>query len=258
MHNVSYFQSSIYDACFNDERLDASRLIVPFGLTGEQRLNIYRNNTFITLIDALATTFPVVKKLVGEDFFNYTANEFIKKHPPRPGPIFEFGGLFSNFIEQFEAAASLPYLCDVARLEWAFNIAYFAADATPIKARDLTEVSENDLARICFKLHPSCQFINSQFAIDKIWFANQPDGVMDKIDLNNGADLIIIRPEDTVNIHVINPGMSKFLLTLKDGHNVEEAYLNALTLDKNINPSQTMIDLLSIGIFIGFDIDPNS
>ncbi|MBL4603035.1 MAG: putative DNA-binding domain-containing protein [Emcibacteraceae bacterium] len=254
MPNLSHLQSSIYNAHFNDEMIEASRLIIPFGLTGEQRLNIYRNNTFITLIDALSTTFPVIKKLVGEDFFNYTAGEFIKISPPRQGPLFEFGDKFADFIEDFAAASSLPYLCHVARLEWALNIAYHAMDATALKTRDLMKISENDLAKICFKFHPSYQIISSEFPIDKIWFANQPDAVMDEIDLNNRADVLIIRAQDNVNIHVLDPALLNFLSSLKDGHNVEHAYMNALTLDQDFNPSKIMIDLLGFGIFVGLTL----
>jgi hypothetical protein len=39
------------------------------GLPFDKRLQVYRNNTFISLTEALTATYPVVSALVGERFF---------------------------------------------------------------------------------------------------------------------------------------------------------------------------------------------
>ena len=41
------------------------------------RLSIYRNNTFVSLTDALMTTFPAVVRIVDERFFRYLAYTYI-------------------------------------------------------------------------------------------------------------------------------------------------------------------------------------
>lgn len=43
-----------------------------------QRFAVYRNNVIVSLCDALASTFPVVQALVGEDFFHTMARDFVR------------------------------------------------------------------------------------------------------------------------------------------------------------------------------------
>lgn len=258
MPKLSYVQRTIHDAHFKGETIEAERLIVPYGLSGSQRLNIYRNNTFITLTDALAKTYPVINKLVGDDFFTHTASEFIKKHPPLPGPLFEYGEEFPAFIDDFEAASSLPYLSDVARLEWAMNVAYHAPDATTLHASELVDIPENELAELQFSIHPSCLLVTSEYPIEKIWTANQADGELIEINLDHGIDLLVIRPEETVDFHIISSGTSSFLKSLKQGRNVEQAYTNTIALNPGFNPAGALIDLLTIGAFVAINADPNN
>jgi uncharacterized membrane protein YphA (DoxX/SURF4 family) len=83
-----------------------------------RRFAIYRNNVMVTLIDALADCYPVVNALVGEEFFRTMAREFAGHHFPSSPIMAEYGNGFAEFIETFAPAATLPYLSDMARLEW--------------------------------------------------------------------------------------------------------------------------------------------
>ncbi len=254
MHDLSFVQSALYDAHFKDQSLIAETLIIPNDLTAAQRLNIYRNNTFITLSDALSHTFSVVHKLVGDDFFFYMAAQFLKEYPPKPGPLFEYGEKFSYFIDHFEPATSVPYLSDVARLEWVWNIAYHAAEATPIKISELAEISQDRLATAYFKLHPSCQFVTSQYSIYEIWLNNQSGAEEFEFDLDHGVNLLIMRPTDVVNIHVLDASASCFLTSLNMGSNVEQSYVSATSIDQKFDLTQTIITLFSTGVFVEINL----
>ena len=250
MHSLVHHQTAIYDAHCNDKMQAAIKLIVPHGLSGSQRLNIYRNNTFITLTEALSITFPVINKLVGNDFFAYMASEFIKENPPLQGPLFEYGDLLSDFLDQFEPVASLPYLRDVATLEWAINVAYHAGDATPLSAQGLSHIAEEEFAELKFSPHPSICLITSDFPIHEIWHGNQSDGNMDEIDLGDDVNVVVIRPSETVEIHQINPSTARFLKSLIQGQNIEEAYKVTMALYSDIDPAKTMITILAMGSFV--------
>src|SRR5215471_6617276 len=91
------------------------------GIAFDGRLKVYRNNTFSSLTAALKDSFPVVCQLVDERFFGYAAQEYIRTHPPRAPRLAEYGEDFADFLAGFEPARRLPYLSDVARLEWAIN-----------------------------------------------------------------------------------------------------------------------------------------
>ena len=93
-----------------------------------RHVQVYRNNTFANLTDALAACYPVVRRLVGAGFFDYAADAYIRHHPPASGNLHDFGAELADFIAAFPPAQSLAYLPEVARLEWAWQQSYHAAD----------------------------------------------------------------------------------------------------------------------------------
>jgi hypothetical protein len=49
----------------------------------DRRFAVYRNNVAVGLVSALATRFPVVKRLVGDDFFRAMAHAYASVELPR-------------------------------------------------------------------------------------------------------------------------------------------------------------------------------
>jgi len=96
----------------------------------ERRFAVYRNTVAAGLIEALAARFPVVERLVGEDFFRAMAQAYVTQEPPRSPLLFRYGGSFADFIAGFAPAAPLPYLRDMARREYAQGLAYHAPIAS--------------------------------------------------------------------------------------------------------------------------------
>src|SRR5260370_3608477 len=128
-----------FEGSFADALLNADQP-VPRGITAHdatvpaRRFGIYRNNVVIGLGKALRNRFPVVEKIVGEEFFAAMARVFVTEQPPRSPLLATYGDNFPAFIAAFEPAREIPYLADVARLEAARTAAYQPADATPVKA----------------------------------------------------------------------------------------------------------------------------
>jgi len=93
------------------------------------RFAVYRNNVVVSLVAALADTFPVVRELVGEEFFTAMARLYVAEQPPLSPVLAHYGDGFADWVVQFEPAAAVPCLADMARLERARVRAYHAADA---------------------------------------------------------------------------------------------------------------------------------
>lgn len=245
---VSY-QAAFHQANFGEDQTPANKMIVPFGLSGEQRLSIYKNNIFISLTEALSQTFPVVEKLVGEDFFAFTAKTFIKERPPIQGPLFEYGNQFPDFLKSFEPASSLPYLPDIAHLEWAMNTSFHAENISPINATDLSQFSDDEFSNLLFKLHPSFRIINSEYPIYDIWLLNQDDTDEMEIDLAKASNVIIFRPDDQVLAKEISNDTSLFIKALQINENIEKSYISVAQINPEFDAAMAMVELLSIGIF---------
>lgn len=167
---------------FRAALLDPDRA-VPDGLLNQAaggvaggRFDVYRNNVVVGLKDALAQSFPAVRKLVGAEFFDRMAGVFIRAFPP-PSPIMPiYGGDFPGFLADFAPVAHLGYLPDVARLELLLRQSYHAADASAMTAADWAAVSPDDLARGRLRFVASACLLRSDWPVLSIWRANMRDG----------------------------------------------------------------------------------
>lgn len=140
-----------------------------------RRFAVYRNNVVVSLVDALADTFPVCRELVGDAFFRAMAQVYVVAHPPRERVLARFGRAFPVFVETFEPAAAVPYLADVARLEMLRIDACHAADAVPVSMDAVAAVlaRPEGLPALRISAHPSVAVLQSRFAVFALWAAHQ-------------------------------------------------------------------------------------
>lgn len=198
--------------------------IAPGRFAPAQHLQIYRNNVFESLTGALKAIYPVIERLVGEGFFRFAADNYIRQHPPRGGNLHDFGFHYADFLAAFAPAASLPYLPDVARLEWAWHEAFHAADAVPFDARRLAEVPVEQQGNLRFTLNPSARLLDSVYPVLNIWKANQDHAAEEIVELaQGGAPLLVIRRGFGVEIEILMPGEYALLRTLMQDANLETA-----------------------------------
>lgn len=227
-------------------------LLGPDGRPSETRFAVYRNNVVLGLIQALGEAFPVVRRLVGENFFEAMAAEHVRQTPPTSPVMLEYGGEFACFISRFEPAAGLPYLEDVARLERAWVEAYHAAEALPLPVRALARIRAEDLPMTRFILHPSVRLTLSDFPVVSIWEANIEGGSSRLIDLGEGGvNVLISRPDAHVEMRTITDAAAAFIRALQDDAPVVEAVASALHAAPEFDLAAALTDLIEIGVIAG-------
>ena len=217
-----------------------------------QRLAIYRNNTRLGLRDALASTFPVTCQLVGEDFFARLAGDFVLAHPPKRPELLVYGREFAAFIAEYDAAASVPYLADMARLEYAWTIAYNAADREPMPPAALSAFAPEQLEELRLLPHPTLRFVASHFPLMAIWQAHQAeDGPQEPIDLQAGGDMLLVyRPREETLIRKVGAGAFDFVMALATGQPLAAACASALAGDPDFNIGGELASLLAAELFV--------
>lgn len=224
----------------------------PPGIGGSKdRFNVYRNNVAVSLRDALGDTFPVVKQLVGEEFFAGMAQAFVREHLPQTPVLLEYGGAFPRFIERFPPADGVPYLADMARVEWAWLQAYHAADATSIAAEAMAGIAEDKLDDLKFVAHPSLWLISSDWPVVSMWLAHQSSGEPDLSNLPSGPEYgLIIRPDYDVDVHVISASASRMIDELADEQPLGVAFA-AIADIPDSDPSANLVQFFSTGCVVG-------
>jgi hypothetical protein len=151
-------------------------LLVTRGVSAASALDVSRNNFVGTLVNALHTSFPAVSCLVGREFFEAVANAFVRQAPPRSPLLDNYGSDFPAFLRTLSALNALPYIAEVAELEWLVNVALHAHDicATHIDAWDIAGLAAlDDAAAGSVRLHPASSFglLRADHPADLVWSA---------------------------------------------------------------------------------------
>jgi hypothetical protein len=230
-------QAAIASSILHDADGTLTTLIRDDGLGFEQRLQIYRNNSFSSLTAALKDIFPVVCRLVDERFFDYAAHHYIRADPPTAPRLAEYGGGFAGFLAGFEPARHLAYLPDVARLEWAVNATYHAADAPTLDPACLATLPQERYPALRFIAHPSCRLLASDFPVDRIWQAHQPGGDLEaRIDLSSGGcRLLLDRNDGDIRFLALDAAGFAFAESLLASATLQEAYEATATMDADFD-----------------------
>lgn len=205
-------------------------------LIASPRLNIYRNNIFITLIETLQKLYPTIERLVGEEFFNAVAHEYIKQSPSATRSLRDYGHSFAEFLATFPPTQSLPYLPEVAHLEWAYHAVLLEKNADLFDLNQLKAIAEDDYGNIKFKLHPASRLFAFQFPVLQIWQICQEDNTAEKIELaEDGENILVIRRQWEVTFEKLTTGEFALLSAFARGFIFEKACERALQADPNID-----------------------
>ena len=241
------------------DALLAAEAVCPPGLTTwngsapEKRFAVYRNNVVVSLIDALADSFPVTQELVSEDFFRAMARQFVRAQPPRSPVLALYGAGFAEFIEAFPAAAGLPYLADVARLELLRVQAWHAADAEPLSADKIGRLLDDAeaLPDARFTLHPSLRLLRSRHAVVSLWTAHQSESAaaaLARVDPAIAETALVRREGLEVEISAIAQGAAVFIDLLRHGTAFGQAAQQALHVDSRFELAATLGMLIRGGV----------
>ena len=129
MPSLRELQYAVRRALLDGDDAALTDAITSDGLAPAARLAVYRHHVLTSLAAALEATFPVVARLVDPRFFRYACDQYVRAEPPATPCLFEYGATFADFLAGFPPCRHLVYLPDVARLEWAMNVALHAPDA---------------------------------------------------------------------------------------------------------------------------------
>lgn len=205
------------------------------GLNPQARVQIYQNLVFNNHAAALRTAYPVVLKLVSEDFFEVAAVRYLRDYGSASGNLQEYGAQFPAFLAQMPEVSSLEYLPDVARLEWARQESYLAADAAQLNPAVLTDMPEDDLAKLKLSLHPSVRLVVSDHPIWDIWMFCQQTAA-EHLDLaGEGQSVLIWRDGHRLAMQPVDRGQRAFIATLLAGETLAAAQAGALAAEPSFN-----------------------
>lgn len=249
LHSIQrLFSEALFDP--SDKRITAY-LTAPANADVVRRFDVYRNNVFYSLTAALADLYPVVQRLVGEEFFRATATEFLRCEPVRQAAMVHFGAAFPGFLEEFEHTRRQPWLAEVARLELGRHRALHAADDQALAIEAFTRIEPEVLPTCLLILHPSMHLFESSFPVLRIWETNQPDAIVEQVDLDSGGEAFwILRSGMNLMMHREPLADIHFLRALQEGATLGQAAESAMAIDPGFTPTAIFSTAIANGFFI--------
>src|SRR4051812_17242357 len=163
MHSLREIQAGFAAALFNPGANKDAPGIRAAGISPTVRLGFYRTNVFENYRKALSATYPAVEKLIGHGLFDALAQDYTPRYYSRSADVGAHGAHFAEFIGRHPVARQLPYLADVARLEWCLEESFNEAGSAPFSVQRLSAVPPQLCDQIRFMLAPACRLISSRY-----------------------------------------------------------------------------------------------
>lgn len=133
--------------------------------TIEGRWHVYTSGYLARLVEAIENDYPAVRRILGEGPFRSLVARYVRRCPPRSYDVGRVGDRLAQFLEADALTEDLPFLPDLARLEWALAEAFVAPDEPPLGWDALKRLTPEAVADLPLALHPSASLIRSRWPI---------------------------------------------------------------------------------------------
>ncbi|MBC7662956.1 MAG: putative DNA-binding domain-containing protein [Caulobacter sp.] len=221
----------------------------------ERRVAIYRANMVAAADKALSAAYPVIRQVVGPEFFHGLAREYQRATPSTSGDLHEFGAAFDTFLARFEHVQDMPWLPDVARLEWAAHRAYGAPDAPGWDPASLATVDPDAQPAIRFQWTPGLAVVTSTRPIVRIWTLHQPGYAGDfSVAWELAETALVARDGFVATVAACTLGEAAFVAASQAGHPLGDAAEAALQQDPHFDLGALLGRALRDRLVCGFTL----
>ncbi|OAD22794.1 hypothetical protein THIOM_001393 [Candidatus Thiomargarita nelsonii] len=214
------FYEAIFDKSSTSSEALCQQITTAPNLTVADGIAIYRDSIVGKLSNTLQAIYPVCYRLVGEAFFEMIASTYLHRSPSTSPDLGDYGEDFPEFLAHFESAASLPYLPDIARLEWHWHRIFNGEETSVLDFQALANIPQEKWGELIFHLPKASVLLESVYPIHRIWQVNQPDYEGDEsVNLNEGGIKILLwRQNDEMRIDLPTPSEWQLLKAFQSEH----------------------------------------
>ena len=142
-------------------------------LSAEQGLAIYHHAYRARLLEALRGDYPAVHGWLGDAEFDALAGAYVDAQPSRHFSLRWLGGELADFIDAHLVPEQAAPLAELARLEWAFGLAFDAAEGEPLGLEQMAGLPAEEWPGLQVRLRPSVQWQRCRYNSLALWRAHK-------------------------------------------------------------------------------------
>lgn len=138
-------------------------------------LKAYQANGHALAVRALQAAYPVLTQLLGDDSMGDLARAYWHAFPPQRGDLAHWGEGLGTFMAHSTQLEDVPYLPDVARLEWVLHSLATLEDAAP-DPNSLALLANEDPNTLWLRLAPGTTIVCSDWPVATLHAAHGNNG----------------------------------------------------------------------------------
>jgi hypothetical protein len=212
------------------------------GSDATRRLAVYRNNVVVSLLMALAETYPIVRLQLGDAAFFELAHQHVLQSPPCSAVMAHYGAAFAELLAGHAVAHEQPYLPDLARLEYARVRCFHAADAPalPIEALQGRLAQPETLADWQPSLAPCVEVLQARWPIFALWASATESQQAQAIGPAQSEAMLVCRDGWDAVVIRLSPAQARFIQALQAHQPLGRAAQQALAHDAQFDLGLTL------------------
>lgn len=175
MLDLAQLQSEFQSYLIGDKNSTtfSTRIIDDAKVGVNRRLAIYFDAYRLRIIEALATAYPKLKALLGDDLFNRIAREYIDEFPSTYQNMRWVSGNMREHL--LYSIPEHPIAAEMAVFEWSLSLTFDAEDVAELSLQDLAEIPPEHWNALQLKFQPAIQIVRLRWNIIPIWKALDAD-----------------------------------------------------------------------------------
>ena len=194
------------------------------GTSGTERLAVYAQGYVTRMREALAEVYEAVHHVLGEQRFSVLAAEYALRYPSDNYNLNFAGRHLPEFLAAAPPTERLPFLPDLARLEWLVCLAFHADDQTCLDPASLSSLAPERWSQLRLIFQPSVGMVASSWPIQDLRQARHQPRETINIDVSNRPQRVLVfRQQLQVTCELISEAQQRFLERLLQGCLLGEA-----------------------------------
>jgi hypothetical protein len=183
------------------------------------RWDVYTSGYLARLVEALENDYPAVRRILGSKRFWELTERYLKDFPPRSYDVGRVGERLAVFLGTDGLIESLPFLGDLARLEWQIAESFVAPDSEPLRWTDLQRMAPDEVADLPLSLRPGVALLRSPWPLLDLWKCKdrETEEISVRVEGRPPSRVLVSREEGEVRCRDVGETDARFIEAVRWG-----------------------------------------